>query len=106
MILTDRNFNTSFFEVAGGGDPILYQHLFFPNHLSMFTLPLVLFNKTNFTQNKANGFNFDNFTTEFKNLFSDKEIPSVSWLSWFIGFIEGDGSFIVAKRGDLSLVKT
>ena len=29
MILTDRNFNTSFFEVAGGGDPILYQHLFF-----------------------------------------------------------------------------
>ena len=28
MILTDRNFNTSFFEVAGGGDPILYQHLF------------------------------------------------------------------------------
>jgi len=28
MLLTDRNFNTSFFEAAGGGDPILYQHLF------------------------------------------------------------------------------
>ena len=28
MVLTDRNFNTSFFEVAGGRDPILYQHLF------------------------------------------------------------------------------
>ena len=28
MILTDRNFNTSFFEASGGGDPILYQHLF------------------------------------------------------------------------------
>jgi len=28
MVLTDRNFNTSFFEEAGGGDPILYQHLF------------------------------------------------------------------------------
>jgi heme/copper-type cytochrome/quinol oxidase subunit 1 len=28
MLLTDRNFNTSFFDPAGGGDPILYQHLF------------------------------------------------------------------------------
>nr|YP_009240543.1 cytochrome c oxidase subunit 1 [Pyronema omphalodes]AMO66515.1 cytochrome c oxidase subunit 1 [Pyronema omphalodes] len=29
MVITDRNFNTSFFEAAGGGDPILYQHLFY-----------------------------------------------------------------------------
>jgi hypothetical protein len=33
MVLTDRNFNTSFFEVAGGGDPILYQHLFLPKKI-------------------------------------------------------------------------
>jgi len=28
ILLTDRNFNTSFFNPSGGGDPILFQHLF------------------------------------------------------------------------------
>ncbi|KAL2036491.1 hypothetical protein N7G274_010793 (mitochondrion) [Stereocaulon virgatum] len=42
MILTDRNFNTSFFEAAGGGDPILYQHLF-STRLIYYSINLTLF---------------------------------------------------------------
>jgi len=28
MLLFDRNLNTSFFDPTGGGDPVLFQHLF------------------------------------------------------------------------------
>ena len=119
MVLTDRNFNTSFFEAAGGGDPILYQHLFLRETdyicMSVILTALIfsLFYKNNeeIREGKEKrriffSFDFTPFYSKFSEYYPNLKQPSNKFFEWFIGFSEGEGSFIISKRGDLAFVIT
>lgn len=98
MLLTDRNFNTSFYDPAGGGDPILYQHLFSTTTI-LYTIPVVALGGTS-------PFHFNTFYKRYNNRFPNAEVPNQSFLEWLVGFAEGDGSFTVNNRGTAIFVIT
>lgn len=100
MLLTDRNFNTSFYDPAGGGDPILYQHLFLKK-IDYISFSVIL---TSCQENKT--FDFTSFNSKFNEYYPNLKQPKNKFLEWFIGFSEGEGSFILSKRGDLAFVIT
>ena len=119
MVLTDRNFNTSFFEVAGGGDPILFQHLFLRHNLINYSILaiiaiIVIVNKSSLNilvsklnySTSVNNFDYVPFYSKFVEHLPNATLPSERFLTWFIGFTEGEGSFIVNNRGDLCFVIT
>lgn len=61
------------------------------------SLPCVLSGKS---------FNFTPFNSKLREYYPNIKQPTNKFLEWFIGFTEGEGSFILAKRGDLSFVIT
>lgn len=51
-------------------------------------------------------YDFKPFFSKYTETYPNKKLPSIEFLLWFIGFAEVEGSFTIAKRGDLSFVIT
>lgn len=55
---------------------------------------------------KKSDFDFSSFYEKYRTYLPNNWFPSNNFLCWFVGFTEGEGSFIVNNRGDLCFVIT
>lgn len=78
----------------------MYQHLFL-REKDYICLSVILK-----VRQEGKTFDFTPFYSKFREYYPNLKQPTNKFLEWFIGFSEGEGSFILAKRGDLAFVVT
>jgi hypothetical protein len=85
------------------GDPVLFQHLFLEgNYLNTVKMSGSSLNFRQLENNKI----YSKYYELNSKLYGKKKQPDPKFLTWLIGFSEGDGCFTIATRGDLYFVIT